>query len=338
MEPAQFFNSANVVIVAGKGGVGKTTVAATLARAAAQIGRNTLIVDVEGKSGLSSMFGRDALAYDEITLADADQAAGRGEIRARKITADDALLEYLNDHGLRRISKRLLASGAIDVISTAAPGIADILVLGKVKQLERARAADLIIVDAPAAGHAITFLQAPRALLDAVRVGPINAQAREVLEMLTDPSRCQVVLVALAEETPVNELVETAYRVEDRVGIHLAPVVLNGMYPDLPGLHTGAAAAAKAADASLRRGEAARLDRAAKFRLQRIALQDEQVARLAEALPLPQIKLSLQFNDDLGPDNLTVLANEYLTGLHGIDPLALGLEPAGTDIGESPTS
>ena len=85
-----------------------------------------------------------------------------------------------------------MTSGALDMVATAAPGIRDILVLGKVKQLERAGAADLIVLDAPAAGHAITFLQSARALLDAVRVGPINAQARDVLELLTDHERCQV--------------------------------------------------------------------------------------------------------------------------------------------------
>src|SRR3546814_4074076 len=77
---------------------------------------------------------------------------------------------------------------------------------------------------APAAGHAITFLQSARALLDTVRVGPINAQAREVLEMLTDHERCRLVLVTLPEETPVNELVDTAFSLEDRVGVGLAPV------------------------------------------------------------------------------------------------------------------
>ena len=86
------------------------------------------------------------------------------------------------------------------------------------KQLERAGVADLIVLDAPAAGHAITFLRSARGLLDAARVGPINTQAAEVLEMLTDPERCQVVLVTLPEETPVNELVDTAYSLEDEVG------------------------------------------------------------------------------------------------------------------------
>ena len=82
--------------------------------------------------------------------------------------------------------------------------------LGKVKALQRARAADVIVVDGPAAGHAVTFLLSPKGLLDAVRVGPVLTQAVEVTEMLADPDRAQVMLVTLPEETPVNETVETA--------------------------------------------------------------------------------------------------------------------------------
>ncbi len=157
---------------------------------------------------------------------------GAADVRARTLTPDDALLEYLEGHGMSRISRRLASSGAMDVVATAAPGIKDILILGKVKQLERGKAADLIVLDAPAAGHAITFLRSARGLLDAVKVGPINTQAQDVLDMLTDPARCQVILVSLPEETPVNEVVETAYSLEDEVGIMLGPVVMNGLYRD----------------------------------------------------------------------------------------------------------
>ena len=172
VDPAQFFTASRLVIVAGKGGVGKTTVSATLARAAARSGLSSLIIEVEGKSGLAAMFGRPAFSYDEVTLAEADEAAGRAPVRARTLTPDDALLEYLEDSGMSRISKRLMTSGALDMVSTAIPGIRDILVLGKVKQLERAGLADLLILDAPAAGHAITFLQSASGLADAVPVGP----------------------------------------------------------------------------------------------------------------------------------------------------------------------
>src|SRR5947207_3106061 len=262
MEVAQFCSTSRVVIVAGKGGVGKTTVTAALAVTAVRAGRSVLIVEVEGKSGLPSMFDAPALGYDEIDLE-------RG-VRARFLTPDAALVDYLVTHGMKRISKRLATSGALDVVATAVPGMKDILVLGKVKSLEESRAADLVIVDAPAAGHAVTFLLSARALLDAVRVGPINTQAREVLELLTDAERCEVMLVTLPEETPVNELVDTAFHLEDRVGVNLGPVVVNGLYEEVQGLDVDPAAAASAADTTLRGGEADSLAEAASFRRHRM--------------------------------------------------------------------
>jgi anion-transporting ArsA/GET3 family ATPase len=312
LDPARFFAASRLVIVAGKGGVGKTVVSAALARAAALVGLSTLIVEVEGKSSLATMYGQQQLDYDEIVLSPGGGPRGEGEIRARTLTPDDALLEYLRDHGLSRISKRLVSSGALDVVATAAPGIKDILILGKVKKLERGGAADLIVLDAPAAGHAITFLQAARALLDTVRVGPINAQASEVLEMLTDHERCRVILVTLPEETPVNELVDTAFSLEDRVGIGLAPVVVNGFYDVVAGIDADPEAAAQAAGTSLREGEAAALSEAAGFRRDRTELQVEQVARLAEQLPLSQIRLPFVFTTEIGPAELDELAARLL--------------------------
>ncbi|MGH7747069.1 MAG: ArsA-related P-loop ATPase, partial [Candidatus Dormibacteria bacterium] len=223
MDVAAFLRQSRVLIVAGKGGVGKTTVSAAVARMAANHGLSVLILELEGKAGLGTSFGRpEVLDYEEAVLVPGHD--GAGEIRARTLTPDDALLEYLSDHGLRRVSKRLVSSGTLDVVATAAPGIRDILVLGKVKQLERTEAADLIIVDAPAAGHTLTFLTSAQGFLDAVRVGPIRVQAGDVMELLTDPKRCQLLLVTLPEETPVNEVVETGFKLEDRVGVALAPI------------------------------------------------------------------------------------------------------------------
>jgi hypothetical protein len=312
LDPARFFGASRLVIVAGKGGVGKTVVSATLARAAARIGLSSLVIEVEGKSGLATMFGRGALDYDEAVLLPGGGPTGDGEVRARTLTPDEALLDYLKDHGLSRISRRLVSSGALDVVATAAPGIKDILILGKVKQLERLGTADLVVLDAPAAGHAITFLQAARALLDTVRVGPINAQARDVLEMLTDHERCRVLLVTLPEETPVNELVDTAFSLEDRVGVGLGPVVVNGCYDEVPGVMAEVGAAAASAGATLRAGEADVLSAAAAFRAQRTAVQVEQLARLAQQLPLPQLRLPFVFTTEIGPAELDALADRLL--------------------------
>jgi anion-transporting ArsA/GET3 family ATPase len=310
MDPAGFSSQARVLIVAGKGGVGKTTVSAALARMAALSGLTTLIVEVEGKSGLAAAFGRkQALTYQEVTLAPGGGPDGAADVRARTLTPDDALIEYLEGHGMARISKRLVATGAIDVVATAVPGIKDILVLGKVKQLERRSVADVIVVDAPAAGHAVTFLSSASGLLDAVSVGPIRAQAEDVADLLGDADRCQVLLVTLPEETPVNEAVDTAYALEDRVGVSLAPVVVNGLYPPLEGLDADPTAAAAEAGVTLHPGEAEALAAAAGFRAHRTALQGDQVERLATALPLPQLRLPLLFTTDVGPAEVDRLAD-----------------------------
>ena len=309
MHPGAFCAQTRLLIVAGKGGVGKTTVSATVARMAARAGRSALIIDVEGKSGLGNIFDFPrSLTYQEVVLADGGGPDGTGEVRARTLTPDDALLEYLIDHGMNRLSKRLASTGALDVVATAAPGIKDILVLGKVKQLEQARdQQDLLVLDAPAAGHAVTFLTSAQGLLDAVTVGPIRHQAAEVLELLSDPARCQVMLVTLPEETPVNEVVETAFKLEDRVGVHLGPIVVNAMYPVID-LDFDAAEAAEAAGVRLTPSEVASLRASARFRLRRQELQAEQARRLADALPLPQLHLPFLFTTELSTPEVDVLA------------------------------
>jgi anion-transporting ArsA/GET3 family ATPase len=314
MEVARFCSTSHVVIVAGKGGVGKTAVTAALAVAAARAGSSVLVVEVEGKSGLPTMFGAEPLSYDELDL--------ESGIRARFLTPDAALVDYLESHGMRRISKRLIASGALEVVSTAVPGMKDILVLGKVKSLDEARAADLLIVDAPAAGHAVSFLLSPRGLLDAVRVGPISKQASDVVALLSDPARCQVMLVTLPEETPVSEAIETAYAIEDRAGVALGPVVVNQCFEPLP---SGVSASVEAvrADAEacgrfVSEREARDLARAVEFRMVRHDVQREQIERLRAQLPLPNIELPFLFTPDIGRPQVDVLA-DALT--HGIDLL-----------------
>ena len=313
MELAHFCSTSRVVIVAGKGGVGKTTVTATLATAAARAGMSVLIVEVEGKSGLPAAFDRPNLGYEESELAPG--------VRGRTLTPDEALIDWLESNGLRRISRRLVHSGALDVVATAVPGMKDILVLGKVKSLDLQRAADLVIVDAPAAGNAITFLTSARGLLDAVSVGPVRRQAADVVELLGDPQRCRVLLVTIPEETPVNELVETAFAIEDRAGVALGPVVVNGCYEDLPlGLDSELTAAAVHRDAELldvfvSEREAGDLARAAAFRTERAAIQHHQADRLAQRLPLPQIRLPYLFSGDVGRAEVDHLADAFTAGV-----------------------
>ena len=314
MDVADFCRQSRVLVVAGKGGVGKTTVAAAFARMACHAGLSVLLVELEGKTGVPAAFGRTgSLEYDEALLAD-----GAGAVRARRITPDDALLEYLAEHGMKRISKRLVSSGALDVVATAIPGIRDILVLGKVKSLEREPAADLILVDAPATGHAMTFLSSARGLLDAARAGPVRTQAADVVAMLSDPRRCQVVLVTLPEEMPINEVVEAAYALEDRIGIGLGPVVVNGCLPADPALETDPAGAAAESGVSLGADTAAALSAAATFRQKRFHLQEEQLARLAQELPLPQLRTRWLSTDTVGPAELELLSADLASGIEAL--------------------
>jgi len=318
VEPAAFCGMTRLLIVAGKGGVGKTTVTAAVAAMAAGAGLATCIIEIEGKSGLGAMFGRPGpLPHESVVLRPGGGQSGGADVVARTLDPEAALVEYLEDHGLRRLSKRLASTGAIDVAATAAPGIKDILVLGKVKQMERTGEFDLLLLDAPAAGHTLTFLTSARGLLDAVQVGPIRAQAEDVLELLGDPARCQVLLVTLPEETPVNEVVETAFALEDRVGISLAPVVVNGLYDRLD-LVDDAAAAAADAGVTLDPTRLKALDAAADFRMKRQAMQAEQVERLRASLPLPQICLPYVFSGELGPTEIDHLAAAFASSVSAL--------------------
>jgi arsenite/tail-anchored protein-transporting ATPase len=265
--PLQSLTAARVVVVAGKGGVGKTTVTAVIARAASDAGRRVLVVELDGKPALAEL------------IPDIDVLA---------ISAPEALDEYLRDHGFARIAKRLNRTGVIDVVGTAAPGIDDIVVLGKIKQLERSGDFDLIVVDGPAAGHAITFLMSAAGLADAVSSGPVRAQADDVLELLHDPERCQVVLVTLPETTPVNEVVETAFALEDQVGVQLGPVVVNGVDVGDPLPDDDAV---RGAVAELDASDAEGLIEAVAFRRSRRAMEAGEIARLRAELPIPEVTL-----------------------------------------------
>jgi anion-transporting ArsA/GET3 family ATPase len=321
MDVGTFCAQSHVLIVAGKGGVGKTTMTAALAKMAAGTGTSVLIVELEGKSGIAAAFGRrEDLGYEEVVLAPAGSGAERtadpgttaepsGVVLARRLTPDDALIEYLEDHGLRRVSKRLAHSGVLDVVSTAIPGIRDVLVLGKVKQLEREGAADLILVDAPATGHAITFLTSAAGLVGAARGGPLRAQAQDVVDLLSDPARCRVILVTLPEELPVSETIESAYTLEDRAGVQLGPVIVNACDPEPVGLERPAAEVAAGAGVTLDPAHLAVLEAARQFRLARHAVSAEQVDRLQHELPLPRLLVPALDVDAIGLVETEVLAD-----------------------------
>jgi len=318
MDVGEFCAQSHVLVIAGKGGVGKTTMAAAVARMAADAGKTVLIVELEGKSGITAAFGRRGdLGYEDEELWAGTGDSGAGAVRARRLTPDDALIEYLEDHGLKRVSKRLARSGLLDVVATAIPGIRDVLVLGKVKQLERAEVADLIVVDAPATGHAVTFLTSASGMVDAARGGPLRTQAQDVVELLSDPARCRVLLVTVPEELPVSETIETAYTLEDKAGVQLGPVIVNACDPEPVGLDRPAAEVLAAARASgtaeagaetISPGHLAALDEARLFRLARHEVSAEQVERLLRELPLPHLIVPTLDAPSIGLAETAVLA------------------------------
>ena len=321
MDVGTFCAQSRVLIVAGKGGVGKTTMAAAIARMASTTGRSVLIIELEGKSGITGAFGlAHDLGYEEVELQEAGPG-GQGAVRARRITPDDALVEYLEDHGLRRVSKRLVSSGVVDVVSTAIPGIRDVLVLGKVKQLEREEAADLIVVDAPATGHAITFLPSASGMVNAARGGPLRSQAADVVELLGDPARCRVVLVTLPEDMPVSETIESAFTLEDKGGVQLGPVIVNATDPVPEGLEVSAQEAAAGTD--VKGSLLAALEEARLFRLERHGISAHQVERLARELPLPQLLVPSLPVETIGAVETDLLAHALAEAVLRLVPEAV---------------
>ena len=292
--PLQSLTATYVVIVAGKGGVGKTTVTAVIARAASRDGRRVLVVELDGKPTL-----------DDLLRSAGDDPSG-GTLEVVQISAADALDEYLRDHGFQRIAKRLNKTGVIDMIGTAAPGIDDVVVLGKIKQYEQSGDYDVIVVDGPAAGHAITFLTSATGLANAVRSGPVRTQSDGVIELLTDVERSQVVLVTLAETTPVNEVVETAFALEDDVGVQLGPIVVNAVddgaaLPDV--------AAEDAALAEMTGDDVEVIRAAAAFRRSRRAIENTEIRRLASEMPLVQLHIPARLVAGLTSADIDLMAD-----------------------------
>ncbi|WP_420451607.1 ArsA-related P-loop ATPase [Ilumatobacter sp.] len=301
--PLRSLTAANVVVVAGKGGVGKTTVTAVIARAAARSGRRVLVLELDGKSALAGLLP----PRDGETL------------EVRHLSASELLEEYLDEHGFKRIAKRLNRTGVIDMIATAAPGIDDVVVLGKVKHHERSGHHDLIVVDGPAAGHAVTFLTSATGLADAVRGGPIRAQSDDVLELLTDPDRCLAVLVTLPETTPVNETIETAYALEEQVGIRLGPVVVNGVDR---GVELPDAGTTDDLVSELDASTAQTLRAAVDFRRARRSMESDALDRLSARLPLGRVVVPSLPAAGLGPDDIDALADQLLADDEPVVPAA----------------
>jgi anion-transporting ArsA/GET3 family ATPase len=218
-----------LVVVTGKGGVGKSTVAAALGLAAARRGRRTIIAEVARRDDVSRVLGGAGVHEDEL-------APGLHHI---SIDPEEAMEEYLADQLPRPLADVLLSSRGFSYLAAATPGLRELLTVGKVWELAQedrrtpgASPYDLVILDAPATGHGVAILAAPRTFADAAAMGRIARQGRIIDAMLSDPAQTGVVAVARAEEMPVTETLALEAALPDAVGVHVDLVVANGMLAD----------------------------------------------------------------------------------------------------------
>ncbi len=198
-------------VVSGKGGTGKTTVAAAMALALARDGRRTLLMEVEGRQGIAQLFDTAPLPYEERKVA---VAPGGGEVWALAVDPQEALLDYLETfYNLKRAGSALKKMGAVDFATTIAPGLRDVLLTGKAVEVARRTlkgdegAYDAVVLDAPPTGRIARFLNVNSEVSGLARVGPIRNHADLVMGVLASPSTA-VHLVTLLEEMPVQETID----------------------------------------------------------------------------------------------------------------------------------
>ncbi|MBK8731239.1 MAG: AAA family ATPase [Tetrasphaera sp.] len=324
---SRVFAEARLHIVTGKGGTGKTTVAAALALALAAQGKQVLLVEVEGRQGISQTFDVPPLGEKEVKLI--DDASG-GQVWGLSVDAKAALLEYLQTfYKLGRAGAALEKVGAIDFATTIAPGVRDVLLIGKVYEAAGRTSGtrrgqgglvwDAVVLDAPPTGRAVRFLNVNSEVADIAKVGPIRSQADSITRMLR--SRSTVVhLVTLLEEMPVQETIDAIGDLgRERLG--LGCVIVNQERDALLSPEAIAALDDPAFEETLKAdletagiratGPMVRgLLRQGVDHAERLALEDEMLAEIAEqGLPLLHLPA---LTDGVDGGGITILADALL--------------------------
>ena len=220
-----------LLFVTGKGGVGKTTIAAALGQLSASQGRRTLLCEVDAKGNLAGAFETGPTGFKEREIAPG--------LWAMSMDTEASLREYLKVQAKVPVFGRIgPMARAFDFVATAAPGVKEILTVGKVCwELRESLAGradwDLIVVDAAATGHVISQLDAPGAIQELVQVGPIRNQTGWMVDLLSDPSLTALNVVTSPEEMPVNETIELVARARQELDVPLGVVIVNRVLPEL---------------------------------------------------------------------------------------------------------
>ena len=221
-----------LLFVTGKGGVGKSTVAASLGLAAAARGKRTIVCEIGSQEHTSRLFNRAQVGFHEVQLEE--------NLWTISIDPDESMREYvLLQLKVRAMRDLLFRSRVFTYMTAATPGLKELVTIGKIwelaqldRKVRKGRKYDLVIVDAPATGHGIGFLQTPRTFANIARVGPIHAQAQELDRFITDHASTGVAIVALPEETPVNETAALERELREEIGVSVDRVYMNALYPE----------------------------------------------------------------------------------------------------------
>ena len=212
--------------MSGKGGVGKTTMAAALALLAAERGRRTLVCEVAPKGDLAASYECSPTRFKPTEL--------QPGLWAMSMNTEESLREYLSLFLKIPVAGRIgPLARAFDFVATAAPGVKEILTVGKLCYEVREDHYELVVVDASATGHIVGQLSAPQGINELVHVGLVRQQTGWMLDVLSDPELTGLCIVATPEEMPVNETVELAARVRDETTVELAAVIVNRVLPEL---------------------------------------------------------------------------------------------------------